>query len=136
MLLVASTYASHDEPLWNLPGGRQEPGELLPETVVREVAEETGLAARVDALAYVSESYDGHTHFTNWTFLIECNGTLRVPPATDHVARAEWVKIRAIPAKIAVAVVREPLIAFLEGRLPSRYAGFHDAGVSVRWGAP
>ena len=59
LLLVASRYANHAQPLWNLPGGRQHPGELLRETVERECYEETGLRVRVGELAYVSESYDG-----------------------------------------------------------------------------
>ena len=43
--MVASRYPNHREPLWNLPGGASVPGELLSETVVREVFEETGLRA-------------------------------------------------------------------------------------------
>ena len=34
--------------LWSVPGGRVEPGESEAEAVVREVAEETGLAVRPD----------------------------------------------------------------------------------------
>ena len=133
VLLVASTYASHAAPLWNLPGGRQEPGELLTETVAREIAEETGLTAEIDALAYVSESYDGDTHFTNSTFLVRCRGSIREPGAGDHVVAAEWVTAREVADRLTIAVVREPLVAFLEGRLNARYAGFHEAGVTVRW---
>lgn len=70
VLLVASHYPNHADPLWNLPGGRQQPGELLEETVVREVFEETGLRVDVGELAYVSESYDGAMHFLNATFKI------------------------------------------------------------------
>ena len=41
--------------LWSVPGGRVEPGETSPEAVVREVAEETGLAVVVTGLAGVVE---------------------------------------------------------------------------------
>jgi 8-oxo-dGTP diphosphatase len=37
--------------LWSLPGGRVEPGETDEQAVVREVAEETGLAVRPGRLA-------------------------------------------------------------------------------------
>jgi 8-oxo-dGTP diphosphatase len=37
--------------LWSVPGGRVEPGETLPEAVVREVREETGLAVRPGPVA-------------------------------------------------------------------------------------
>ena len=70
LLMVASRYANHREPLWNLPGGRQLPGELLSETVVRELFEETGLRAEAGEVAYVSESYDGAEHFLNVTFIV------------------------------------------------------------------
>ena len=71
LLMVASRYPNQPHPLWNLPGGRQQPGELLVETVVREFYEETQLRVRAGELAYVSESYDGDRHFLNATFLVE-----------------------------------------------------------------
>lgn len=37
--------------LWSLPGGRVEPGETDEQAVIREVAEETGLAVRPGRLA-------------------------------------------------------------------------------------
>ena len=70
VLLVASRYPNQPEPLWNLPGGRQQPGELLAETAVREVLEETGLHVEARELAYVSESYDGDVHFLNAIFVV------------------------------------------------------------------
>ncbi len=36
---------------WSLPKGKLEPGELLPETAVREVEEETGFAVRREGFA-------------------------------------------------------------------------------------
>ena len=47
VLMVASRYANHVEPIWNLPGGRQQFGELLSETAQRELFEETGIVADV-----------------------------------------------------------------------------------------
>jgi ADP-ribose pyrophosphatase YjhB (NUDIX family) len=102
----------------------------LTETVVREVREETSLDATVQRLAYVSESYDGDTHFVNTTFEINVSGELR-KPKDDHVVEAVWVPLDVLAPRIAVAVVREPLLAYLADRLPARYAGFHRAGVTI-----
>ena len=140
LLLVASRYANHPQPLWNLPGGRQRPGELLHETVERECYEETGLRVRAGALAYVSESYDGNSvHVINATFHAEPreNGlALRLPyerDAVDHIVAAEWVAIGDVAARLSVTVVREPLLAYLGGRLEARYQGYSDAGVTIEW---
>jgi 8-oxo-dGTP pyrophosphatase MutT (NUDIX family) len=146
VLLVASRYANHPQPLWNLPGGRQLPRELLAETVGREVLEETGLHADVGALAYVSESYDGDLSVVNFTFRIEVSGNVMVRQAhhdtgsadhgtrsQDHVVAAEWVAIEALSERIVVDVVREPLLAYLRGELPRQYAGFHQAGITIEW---
>lgn len=134
LLMVASRYANQLNPLWNLPGGRQQPGELLVETVVREFYEETHLRVRAGQLAYVSESYDGNQHFLSATFLVEVVEERTTAPG-DHVVAVEWVALDAVSERIAVRVVREPLVAYLEGRNERRYAGYHDAGITIEWPA-
>ena len=149
LLMVASSYPNHDRPLWALPGGRQLPGELLTETVEREFSEETGLHVQAGEVAYVSESYDRDTHYLNVTFEVTVPSSVTpnagvTPNASvtlsgvegqreDHVVAVEWVAIAELGERIAVAVVREPLIAYLRGDLRRRYAGYHDAGVTIEW---
>lgn len=140
--MVASCYPNQPEPLWNLPGGRQLPAELLEETVVREVFEETRLRVTAGEIAYVSESYDGDTHFLNVAFRVELVGEARSTESNghdyagdleDHVVAVEWVPIELVRERIVVAVVREPLLAYLDGTLIRRYAGFHNAGITIEW---
>jgi 8-oxo-dGTP diphosphatase len=131
ILVVASTYASHAQPLWNLPGGRQMHGELLPRTLAREVGEETGLNASVADVAYVSESFDGDVHILNTTFEMSVTGTLAVPAHDDHVIEARWCELSEIETLLSVAVVRVPLLQYL--RNGKRYGGFAEAGISIRW---
>jgi 8-oxo-dGTP diphosphatase len=133
VLLVASHYPNHEHALWNMPGGRQQPGELLAQTVVRELNEETGMSGAVRELCYISESYDAEVHFTNFTFAVEAQGEPGRPHIQgDHVVDAAWVPIDELAKRITVRVVREPLLAYLNGTLP-RYAGYPEAGITIEF---
>ena len=133
ILLVASRYPGRAEPLWNLPGGRQQGHETHAAAVAREFREETGLDITVGRLAYAAESFDPVTgmQFTNLAFHVSAEGEPAIPPHEAHAVACAWVKRLDLAAHLAVAVVREPLLAHLAD--PTRqYFGYADAGISVR----
>jgi 8-oxo-dGTP diphosphatase len=134
ILMVASRYPNHERPLWNLPGGRQESGELLGDALRREFKEETGLEIAIERVAYVSESYDRKTstHFLNVTFVVHSEAEPVQPSGDLHAVACEWVPIADVPQRLRVGVVREPLCAFLAGDTRD-YFGYADAGITVEF---
>ncbi|MCJ9427587.1 NUDIX hydrolase [Kordiimonas marina] len=65
---------------WSIPGGRQELGETIAETAVREVKEETGLDIRLgsllDVVNFIDRNGDGGVrfHYTLVDFVAEADG--------------------------------------------------------------
>jgi 8-oxo-dGTP diphosphatase len=78
---------------WSIPGGRVEWGESLAEAVVRELAEETGLAGVCGELAGWVERVSDDNHFVIFDFWV---GTLDgeiEPVAGDDAVEAAWVAL-------------------------------------------
>jgi 8-oxo-dGTP diphosphatase len=134
ILLVASRYPNHSALIWNLPGGRQEHDELRDDTVIREFLEETGLRVRVEHLLYVSESFDraGAMHVTNTTFAVRGDGEPKIAAHDAHAVELGWFTREELAQKLHIAVVREPLLAYLGGDR-TRYYGFREAGVTIEF---
>lgn len=81
---------------WSVPGGRVEAGEPVVDAVVREVAEETGLAVACgDLLGWVERIGEGH-HFVILDFACRLAAPGE-PVAGDDAAEAAWVPLAEVP---------------------------------------
>jgi 8-oxo-dGTP diphosphatase len=78
---------------WSLPGGVVEPGELLAEAVVRELAEETGLEGVCGPLVGVVERFvEGH-HYVILDHAVTLLEPDAEPTAGDDAAEVAWVPL-------------------------------------------
>ena len=78
-LLLVNAYPDARLGLWCAPGGGVEAGQSLPETLIREVHEETGLAITVGRPALINEFHDPGTGFHQVEVFFRCiitGGTL------------------------------------------------------------
>ena len=72
-LLLVNAYPGGISDLWCAPGGGVEAGRSLPENLVREVHEETGLTVTVGPLALVNEFHDPATGFHQVDLFFRCD---------------------------------------------------------------
>ena len=82
---------------WSIPGGRQELGEGVRDTALREVLEETGCGIRliglIDVVDGIRRDKEGEivTHYTLVDFAAEW--VRGEPVAGDDAAEARWVRL-------------------------------------------
>jgi 8-oxo-dGTP diphosphatase len=134
LLLVQEQGPRDPAPFWALPGGRVEAGELLPEALIREVREETGLEVfKLGRLLYVTQHHSPQgfdwvaaaipgesAQATAFIFeIIEWGGDLRPDDPDAFVVDARFLELAGAVASLEAAprVMTEPLLAFLRGEV-------------------
>lgn len=108
--------------VWDLPKGKQEEGEPIAETAIREVMEECGMEKLIEdeLLCITHHCYKMHGKFmlkhTYW-FNMRCGSAkIPVPQIEENITKAEWIS-------------REKVASCLENSYPSIREVFIKAGV-------
>jgi 8-oxo-dGTP diphosphatase len=106
-----------DSGRWTMPGGGMEWGESPVDTALRELAEETGLEARIGpVLGVFSHWFEAHEaasgepgHVVGLVFAsTELRGTVRTEFDEGTTDRAEWFSLEEVQA-----LARVPLVDFV-----------------------
>ena len=85
-----------DKPLWNLPGGGVQAGEMPDEAAIRETLEETGLEVRIDRLTGVY----GKVGRDDIVFVFRASITGGKLQTTDEAERCEFFALADLPGDL------------------------------------
>jgi 8-oxo-dGTP diphosphatase len=101
VLLVHHTYGRLN---WELPGGASEEGEPVVETALRELREETGLAARAERLTGVYYEVDTDAH--HFVFFCRLDGDEEPEPTSSEISECAYWPLVSLPRPISDFTVR------------------------------
>ena len=112
-LLIVNAYPGARLGLWCAPGGGVETGTSLPDNLIREMREETGLEVTVGDPALVNEFHDPQSGFHQVDVYFRCTTRDRMPVdwtdpegVVSHrrfVTRAQLATLRHKPDSLAAA---------------------------------
>lgn len=115
---------------WGLPKGHWEPAELLVETAMREIREETGLLVEVGDLAFITEfrNLEAREHLVQFFFQARPVGG-ELLPRPGEISGVKWVPTEGVSDYIRWRPWLEPLIHWLGGG-STRYHQFPDPALN------
>ena len=130
--LLAIKLNDGKEEWYILPGGGQDDEEILPQTVEREVREETGIEVKCGELLFVIEGVHGEDfHRVDLVFLCDYIGeadNMELQKDTNQIG-FDWMDLSVLnrlplyPSKL-----RRPIMNFYEGKEYARYLGNEEIG--------
>jgi 8-oxo-dGTP pyrophosphatase MutT (NUDIX family) len=88
---------------WDLPKGKHEPGETMPETALREVEEECGIAQltlfdKVAQTYHIYKSDEGLVlKQTHWFTMHYAGNDMPVPQEAEGIKQVQWVPVHLLP---------------------------------------
>ncbi|MEO5366184.1 MAG: NUDIX hydrolase [Magnetococcus sp. WYHC-3] len=89
LLTLHYLYAGQNR--YNLPGGKQEPGESASQTLQRELLEELAIHAQIGALVAVAETLVAHRHVLHLLFLATTEQTPRINKDQTSAQALVWL---------------------------------------------
>lgn len=130
--LLAIKLKDGEEEWYILPGGGQDGEEVLPQTVEREVREETGIAVKCRDLLFVIEGVHGE-RFHRIDLVFSCDYLGKSDDTALHndtnQIGFDWLDLSVLnrlplyPSKL-----RRPIMNYYEGKEYTKYLGNEEAG--------
>lgn len=132
LLVVSERFRSRRGPSYKLPGGALHPGEHLVDGVIREVYEETGVAAEFQALACFRH-WHGYRYGKSDIYFVCRLRPLshEISMQAEEIAECLWMPVDAFLSDAGVHAFNKEIVrAALEspGLAPSLIDGFEDDG--------
>ncbi len=119
-------YQYGDKYLYNFPGGNMDPGETMPDTIIRECREELGIDVEVDQLALIGEiQKDAHRDESiHPIFLGRIIGGIPEIQKNETISSAvSWLKLEELNSyNLYPNISNEIMDIFISGKM-GKYIG-------------